>query len=176
MKLNLHTKKVKVSQDVKDYVEQKLNKLNKYFKNENLTATVQMRESGKQQVVEVTIPVKSIILRAEERQKEFKAAIDLVVDKLERQIRKNKTRMNKKDFKLVTEGFITDFETKKEEKDKSKVAKRKTIELKPMSEEEAILQMNLIGHEFFLYRNAKTHELEVIYKRNDGNYGIIKEK
>ena len=73
-------------------------------------------------------------------------------------------------------GFITDFETKTEDKDKSKIVKRKSVELKPMSEEEAILQMNLIDHTFFIFRDSKSGDIEVVYKRQDGNYGLLKEK
>lgn len=84
--------------------------------------------------------------------------------------------MNKKGNKEKVVGLITNFETEKEEGDKSKIVKRKEIELKPMSEEEAILQMNLIDHEFFIFRNAKSGDIETVYKRSDGNYGLIKEK
>ena len=84
--------------------------------------------------------------------------------------------MNKKVDKDKITGFITDFKTDKSEDDKSKIVKRKMVELKPMSEEEAILQMNLIDHEFFIFRDAKTGEIEVVYKRRDKDYGLIKEK
>lgn len=84
--------------------------------------------------------------------------------------------MNKKGNKEKVVGLITNFETEKEEGDKRKIVKRKEIELKPMSEEEAILQMNLIDHEFFIFRNAKSGDIETVYKRSDGNYGLIKEK
>ena len=99
-----------------------------------------------------------------------------MLDKLERQIRKNKTRMSKKANKDKVIGIMVDFETEKEEKDTSKIVKKKAIELKPMSDEEAILQMNLIDHDFFMFRNSKNGDVEVVYKRKDGNYGLIKEK
>ena len=177
MEYKISGKKFKITEDIRGYVESKLGKLDKYFENpETLTATVMIRPDGLMQVVEVTIPAKRMILRAEESNKDPFAAIDLVLDKLERQIRKNKTRMSKKANKDKVVGIMIDFEVEKEEKDKTKIVKRKAIELKPMSEEEAILQMNLIDHTFFMFRNSKNGEVEVVYKRKDGNYGLIKEK
>ena len=177
MKYKVHGKKIKVTDDLKNYVEEKLKKLDKFFENsEDFTATVVIKNHEPLQKVEVTIPIKRMILRAEESNKDPFAAIDLIIDKLERQIRKNKTRMSKKATKDKMAGFITDFETKEEDKDKSKIVKRKSVELKPMSEEEAILQMNLIDHAFFIFRDSKSGDIEVVYKRQDGNYGLLKEK
>ena len=177
MKYIVRGQKVKVTEDLKNYTEEKLSKLDKYFVNsDEFTATVVFKNHEPIQRVEVTVPVKRIILRAEIEDKDPFAAVDLIVDKLERQIRKNKTRMNKKTSKDKLAGFVTDFEVEKEEKDKSKIVKRKSIELKPMSEEEAILQMNLVGHPFFIFRNSKNGDIEVVYQRQDGNYGLIKEK
>ena len=177
MEYKIRGKKVKITEDIKNYVETKLGKLDKYFESpKQLVATVMIRQDGLNQVVEVTIPAKRMILRAEESHKEVLAAVDLVLDKLERQIRKNKTRMSKKANKDKVVGIAIDFEVEKEEKDTTKIVKRKEVELKPMSEEEAILQMNLIDHDFFLFRNMKTGEANVVYKRKDGNYGLIKEK
>ena len=177
MKCIVHGKKIKVTDDLKKYTEEKLSKLDKYFINsENFTATVVIKNHEPLQKVEVTIPVKRMILRAEESNKDPFAALDLIVDKLERQIRKNKTRMSKKATKDKLSGLNVEFETMKEDKDKSKIVKRKSIELKPMSEEEAILQMNLIDHTFFVFRDSKTGDIEVVYKRQDGDYGLLKEK
>ena len=177
MKYIIRGKKVKVTNDLKEHTEKKLSKLDKYFnENEEFTATVLIRAVEPNYKVEVTIPVKKIILRAEETHKDPFAAIDLIIDKLERQIRKNKTRMSKKVIKDKYPGFVTDFKTEKSEDDKSKIVKRKNVELKPMSEDEAILQMNLTDHAFFVFRNSKTGDIEVVYKREDGNYGLIKEK
>ena len=177
MKYKIHGKKIKVTEAINSYAENKLEKLNKYFDApDDLMATIVIKPAGPLFVTEVTIPAKRMILRAEDMNKDLYATIDLVFDKIERQIRKNKTRMNKKALKEKAIDFAMDFEVTKQEEDKSKVVKRKTIELKPMSEDEAILQMNLIDHEFFIYRNSKSGDIELIYKRNDGNYGVIKEK
>ena len=114
------------------------------------------------------------MLRGEESHKDLYASIDKVSDKIERQIRKNKTRLKKKAVKDVSKDFVLDFE--EVEENENVVVKRKVIESKPMNEEEAILQMELIGHEFFAFRNEETHEVNVLYKRADGDYGILEIK
>ena len=177
MKYKIHGKKVKVTSAIESYAASKLEKLNKYFDDpENLMATIVIKPAGPMFVTEVTVPAKRMLLRAEDTNKDLYASIDLVFDKIERQIRKNKTRMSKKAVKEKAIDFVTDFDIDKKEEDKSKIVKRKEIELKPMSEDEAILQMNLIDHDFFIYRNSKTGDVELIYKRKDGNYGTIREK
>ena len=104
------------------------------------------------------------------------AAIDLVSDKLERQIRKNKTRMKKNNKKSPIVDFVMEFEESGVEQDEKTVVKRKTIEMKPMSEEEAILQMNLLDHAFYIFKEAESNEVAVVYRRNDEKYGIINVK
>lgn len=176
MKFNIHGKKVEVTDSIKKYIEEKIGKLDKYLSNpENITAKVVVRISGREQIVEVTIPIQKIVLRCEERHDDLYAAIDKVSDKLERQIRKNKTRMQRRVSKNETIGFDLSFEGSKDEEEQI-IVKRKEIEMKPMSEEEAILQMNMIGHDFFVFRNVKTGEVDVLYARKDGNYGIIETK
>ena len=172
MRYNIRGSKMEVTDSIRNYIEEKLGKLDKYFENpDEITASVLVRESGINDKVEVTIPIKTTILRAEVSTKNLYEAIDLVVEKLERQIRKNKTRMNKINKESIV-AFI-DFEITEEEKKEESVVKRKTVEMKPMSEEEAILQMNLIGHDFFIFKNSATDEVSVLYRRNDEQYGII---
>ena len=172
MKFIIRGKKLKVTDAIKSYVEEKIGRLDKYFENpDNISANVLMRLSGNDQVVEVTINTHGLILRGEEANKDLYASIDFVTDKIERQIRKNKTKIHKKSSKETIRDF-KEFET--EEKESSiEVVKRKKIEMKPMSEEEAILQMELIDHDFFVYKDASTSETNVVYKRKDGNYGLI---
>jgi len=172
MKTNIHGNKIKITSAINDYIENKLGKLDKYLENpDEVTASVLVKVKGKDQTVEVTIPVKKFILRAEETHSDLYAAIDLVTDKLERQIRKNKTRIKKKTNKDLEFNF--DFKVSKDEEEKGKIVKRKVVDSKPMDEEEAILQMNLLGHSFFVFNNMKTNEVNVIYKRKDDDYGII---
>ena len=175
MKFNIRGNKVKITEAINDYIENKIGRLGRYLENsDNIIANVVVKIRGVEQIVEVTIHLNKVILRAEVEDKNLYAAIDLVSEKLERQIRKNKTRMNKKVNRDNVKGLVTNFDiNKEEEKEENKVVKRKTIEMKPMSEEEAILQMNLIDHDFFVYLDDKSDKICIVYKRKDNNYGII---
>ncbi len=177
MKFNIRGRKLEVTESIKNYIEEKIGRLDKYFENpNNITATVLIKLRGNEQVVEVTINANKFVLRAEESNKDLYASIDKVSDKIERQIRKNKTRMSKKANKEYFKDFVLDFEVPKEEENTNKVVKRKVIENKPMSEEEAILQMELIGHEFFAFKSTETGDVNIVYKRKDGDYGIMELK
>jgi len=123
-------------------------------------------------IVEVTIRTADMIYRAEERNEEVYNAADDVVDAITRQIRKNKTRLAKK----LREGIYKDPDFSPEvyeEESEIKIVKTKTHHVKPMSAEEAVLQMNLLGHSFFVFRNAQTNTTDIVYRRKDGNYGLI---
>ena len=174
MDIIIRGSKLEITDSMETYAKEKLSKLERYLESsENATATVLVKIRGHLHKVEVTIPLKSLILRAEESQEDFYAAIDVVIDKLERQIRKNKTRIassKKKEVKDFAYSYIEEIE---DEEEPEKVVKRKKIDLKPMSEEEAILQMELLGHSFYLYKDADTDKPTVVYKRKDGDYGII---
>ena len=147
--------------------------LDKYFENsDDLDANVVIKVRGKEQKIEITVPAMHYTLRSEESHSDLYAAIDLTVDKLERQIRKNKTKINSRIKRNVIQNFEMDLEDNFEE-DNSVVLKRKKIDMKPMDEEEAILQMNMLGHSFFVFKNADTDSICVLYLRKDGNYGII---
>ena len=173
MEIIIRGDKIEVTKAMKDYIKEKLKRLDKYLENSDDThATILVKIHGHLHIVEVTIPLKNFILRAEESKDDFYAAIDTVTDKLERQIRKNKTRIAAKKNKEVKD-FAYDYIQSIEEESEEKIVKRKKIEVKPMDEEEAILQMELLGHEFYLYKDIETGEPAVIYKRKDGDYGII---
>ena len=162
-----------LDESVKNYIETKIGKLDKYFENpDEITANILVKESGIKETIEVTIPIKKAILRAEDSNKDIYAAIDLVLEKLERQIRKNKTKIKHKPNKENIDVFI-DFEITEEEVNNNKIIKRKKVENKPMDEEEAILQMDLLGHDFFIFKNISTDNVAVVYRRKDGDYGII---
>lgn len=172
MIFNIHGNKVKITDPIRTYIEEKIGRLERYFGSpEELHVNVLVRIRGIDQIVEVTIPTKHAILRGEESHKNLYAAIDLVSEKLESQIRKNKSRMTKKKVKDHFEDFKVDF--KEEKVSENKIIKRKNLDVKPMSEDEAILQMNLVGHEFFVYKDDKTNNICVLYLRKDGNYGLI---
>ena len=175
MELNIRGDKIKITKAMKDYIEEKISKLDKYLeKGKDVKANVIVKVKGHEQTIEITIPLKSFILRSEETQEDFYAAVDKTIDKLERQVRKNKTRLMTKHEKASYDfNFDSIVVDKKEEKEDHKVVKRKTIEVKPMSEEEAILQMDLLGHQFFMYKDSETMDIAVVYTRKDGNYGVL---
>ena len=172
MKYNIRGEKVEVTPAIKSYIEDKIGKLDKYFDDaSNINANVVIKVRGKEQKIEITVPAMHYTLRSEESHSDLYAAIDLTVDKLERQIRKNKTKINSKIKRNVIQNFEMDLEDNFEED--SKVLKRKKVDMKPMNEEEAILQMEMLGHSFFVFKNADTDSICVLYLRKDGNYGII---
>ena len=174
MKFNVRGDKLVVTDAIKDYIETKIGKLDKYFKEDSITANILLKIRGNEQIIEVTIPTDNFILRSEEEHEDMYAAIDLVLDKLERQIRKNKTKLKKKNINNKYKEFNFDFELPTEEEEEvNTIVKRKNIEMKPMDEEEAILEMELLGHSFFVYKDMHSNELCVLYKRKDGNYGVI---
>ena len=172
MKCKIRGEKIKATEAIQEYIETKLSRLDKYFKETDVEANVLIRVRNKDQIIEVTIPYDKYTLRSEERQEDLYAAIDLVIDKLEGQIRKTKTKL-KKQIKKNDDFFNFDYELLNEEKEERKIVKRKTLEMKPMDEEEAILELELLGHDFFIYKDVHTNEINLLYKRKDGNYGII---
>lgn len=176
MKYNIRGEKVDVTPAIRSYIEEKIGKLDKYFDDaEDINANVVIKVRGKEQKIEITVPAMHYTLRSEESHSDLYAAIDLTVDKLERQIRKNKTKINSKIKRNVIQNFEVNLEDNFEEDD-SVVLKRKKIDMKPMDEEEAILQMEMLGHTFFVFKNTDTDSICVLYLRKDGNYGIIETK
>ena len=175
MKYIIRSQKMDNTDAIKKYIESKLSKLDKYFENpDQLEATVVTKVNGRNQVIEVTIPTKKFLLRNEEENEDLYAAIDKIVDKLERQIRKNKEKINKKSEKTIIKDF--DYDLQDEYEQEETIVKRKKLELKPMDEEEAITQMDMLGHSFFVFEDIDSNKVCVIYKRKNGNYGIIEIK
>lgn len=173
MKITLRGDKIKITEAMQEYANEKLERLDKYLDNsENVSANLVVKVQNYKQKVEVTIPLKNFILRAEEIQEDFYAAVDTVVDKIERQIRKNKTKLQSKKIRDSKE-IVFDYIEDEKEDDEEVIVKRKKIEVKPMSEEEAIIQMELLGHQFYLFKDADTMKPALVYKRTDGQYGII---
>ncbi|WP_028559289.1 ribosome hibernation-promoting factor, HPF/YfiA family [Paenibacillus pinihumi] len=181
MKYNIRGQNIQVTDALRDYVEKKLSRLDRYFEapltsEVNVTLSVTKNKHG----IEVTIPLQGTMLRAEEKKNEdMYASIDLVVDKLERQIRKYKTKINRK---FRQEGSLKSLLKEEggavkvlEEDDELEVVRTKRFTLKPMDVEEAVLQMNMIGHSFFVFANAESKEVNVVYKRSDGKYGLIEQ-
>ncbi len=177
MNLKIRGEKLEITNAMKEYAQNKINKLSKYLENEEVTSNVLFKKQGITQKVEITIPLKRYTLRVEEIGEDFYSTIDTAIDKLERQIIKNKTRINSKKQKEKSDFNLNyDFSSYEIEEDKNKIIKRKKIELKPMDEEEAILQMELLGHDFYLFKNTETNKFSVIYKRKNSDYGLIEEE
>ena len=165
MKFKIIGRRYDVTDKIRDYVEKKLGKLDKFFKDES-EARVVIGTIKDNDYIEATIYAAGMMYRAEASDKEILAAIDKIVDVIERQIRKNKTPL---DAKLISGATYTEGEETKE----FEVVKTKRFTVKPMSVEEAILQMNLLGHTFFVFKNQETDEMNVVYKRKDGKYAVI---
>lgn len=177
LNFNIRGENIEVTPAIREYVETKVEKIERYF-NEDIHANANVNlkvYSDKQTKVEVTIPMKNLTLRAEEKHNDMYAAIDLIVDKLERQIRKHKTKVNRKFREREGAGlyFATHSPEPSEAEEEYKIVRTKQFDLKPMDAEEAILQMNLLGHDFFVYTDAEEDGTNIVYKRKDGKYGLI---
>ena len=168
-------KNVEVTPALRDYVEKRVGKITKYFENVG-DISVLLSVEGKRHKVEVTAPiVRGVLLRGEERSEDMYSSIDLVIEKLERQIRKQKTKLERR-FRhggFKAEAVETFAQPVPEEDDVFPVVKTKRFSLQPMDVQEAIMQMNLLNHHFFVFRNAETEEVNVVYSRNDGKYALI---
>ena len=176
MNINIRGEKLEITDAMKSYAKEKLEKLSKYIKDSEVNANILFKINGIKHKLEVTIPLKNFTLRVEEVGDDFYAIVDTSVDKLERQIRKNKTRLENKQMKSKVDFDFINFEDKEDEND-NKIVKRKTMELKPMDEEEAILQMELLNHDFYVFKNIdKDDKIAVLYKRKNNDYGLIEEE
>ena len=171
MRINIRAKDFEVTDSIKIYVEEKVSKLNKYINKEDMEVNVVLSgNKNTSYITEFTLNTGALYIRAEEKNPDLYATIDLAIDKIERQIRKNKTKLSKRREEI----FI--YEEIEEIKDNEKsIVKRKNIELIPMNEEEAMLQMELLGHDFFIFKDSDSMDIKVLYKRKDGNYGLIEE-
>ena len=172
MKYNIRGKKIEVTDAIRDYMASKIERLEKYLDdNDEVEAKAVVSTKGKEQKVEVTIWSGKYNIRAEESSDDLYAAMDLVIDKLERQFKKYKDKINDKRRKETIKEI--DTEDIKDLEEKEVIVRRKEVYLKPIDEEEAISQMELLDHTFFVYKDSNTNKINVVYKRNDGDYGVI---
>ena len=167
MKINIIGRRMEVEESLKQQISKKLTKLDKYFR-DDAVAYVTLSHEKNAERLELTVSSTGMLFRSEEMDSTFNNALDTAVDTIERQIRKNKTRLEKR----LREGPLR-FADEPEDSEEVFGIREKVFVMKPMSPEEAILQMNLIGHEFFMFRNADTGEAAVVYRRNNGGYGLI---
>lgn len=170
MKTTINAKKMQISQSFTDYAQQRLAaKLDKFFGDE-ADAKLMLTELKGQIVLELTVRYNQMIYRSEQTAMDKNDALDAAIDKIIRQIRKNKTRLEKR---LKDTAFKQEFQDTVEEQADFNVIRRKTFTLRPMSVEEAILQMNMLGHNFFMYIDAPTGDINVVYKRDDEGYAVL---
>ncbi|MDO4567383.1 MAG: ribosome-associated translation inhibitor RaiA [Clostridia bacterium] len=171
MRISITGKNIEISEYLRELVEKKMSKLNKYFP-EDTIAEVAMSVERNRHIVEVTIPYTNGIIRGEEVTGDMYASIDNVIDKLVRQVRKHRTRLEKSlraDAFAPAPGVEEDFP----DDEQKRVVKVKRFSMKPMTLDEAMLQLELLGHSFYVFTNGDTNDINVLYLRKDGNYGLI---
>ncbi|MBR6879927.1 MAG: ribosome-associated translation inhibitor RaiA [Clostridiales bacterium] len=176
MKITTQGNGIKIGTRLEQKITDKMSKFDKYFGEEG-SFNVRIRPEGSRMVVEITLKLNGKIYRAEARDEEILTAVDKTVDKLESQIRRQKTKFlkKKKEYPQIVsyleQDTVADFDYEIE-KD-SKITRKKSFELRPMTSEDAILQMEMLGHNFLVYLDADTNSVCVIYKRKDGDYGLL---
>ena len=190
LRYNIRGENIEVTDAIREYVEAKVGKVEKYFTDvPEANAHVNLKTySDKTAKVEVTIPLPNVVLRAEETSPDMYGSVDLVSDKLERQIRKYKTKVNRRQRRQTVEApepvdpdlldthveGLDGEETEQLESDAGvEIVRTKQLDLKPMHAEEAVLQMDMLGHDFFIFEDAETESTNIVYKRHDGKYGLL---
>jgi len=175
MKITITGRKVNLRDSFKEKVEKKLSKFERFF-GEDADANVTVTLEKNRQTVEITVRSRGYIYRAEQTSLEMEEALDKAVERLSGQIRKNKTRLDKRlkaDPAASIYAPLEENEPEVAEETEFQIVRSKKFAIKPMDIDEAILQMNMLGHEFFMFRNIDTNEINVVYKRVDGNYGLL---
>ncbi|MBD5110945.1 MAG: ribosome-associated translation inhibitor RaiA [Ruminococcaceae bacterium] len=168
MKVTITAKKLNISQSFNEYAEKKLNtKLDRFFP-EEAEAKITLAERRDMIILELTVKYNGIIYRAEQTAKDKNDALDVTVDRIIRQIRKQKTKVEKSLRANAFEGLAAE-----QEEPAYEVIRYKKFEMRPMTVDEAILQMNLLDHKFFMFKNAETGAVNVVYKRDEGNYAVL---
>ncbi|HWR42448.1 ribosome hibernation-promoting factor, HPF/YfiA family [Sporomusa sp.] len=177
MAITVRGKNIEITPALKDYVAKRVGKVTKYFDGASMGEITAILTVNKgRHIVEVTVPINGILLRGEEATTDMYASIDLVIEKLEKQIEKYKTKLSRK---LKTGSFKTDLvpaaapAVQTVSEDEFNIVKTKRFAIKPMNADEAVMQMNLINHDFFVFMNSDTEEVNVVYRRKDGQYGLI---
>ncbi|HEY5537359.1 MAG TPA: ribosome-associated translation inhibitor RaiA [Acetobacterium sp.] len=173
MKFTIYGKNMHVSEGLKETLKKKFSKFDRYFGQETEIYATFSKEKNFQ-MLEVTIPVGKTILRAEEKSEDMVSSIENVVNKLEGQLRKHKTKLLKRNLEEASKFNLEEIEDIDESDElQPKVVRTKKFAIKPMNVDEATLQMELLGHDFFVFLNGDTDDVNVVYMRKDGNYGLI---
>lgn len=174
MKISISGRKVNLKENFKDLAKKKLSRFDRIFK-EDAEANVVVTVERNHQIVEITIQQPGMMCRAEASNVEMNDALDQVISSLGRQIRKNKTKLEKEIHSEALDKYVQDYLNTEEPADESeyKIVRTKHFFVKPLSVEEAILQMNLLEHQFFMFRDVDSGEINVVYKRKNGDYGLL---
>lgn len=174
MLVYIHGKNITITEAMHERVEKKLGFMDKYFDlDDSYRANVVVSVSGNYAKVEMTIHTKFGLLRAEVAHEDFYAAVDLVVDKLEDQIRRQKTKLSQRNRESLSDAFLKIIAETEGTEEEAKLVRTKTIVAEEMNLDDAILSMELLGHAFFIYTDDETKEVAVVYKRRDGDYGLL---
>ncbi|MGI6146639.1 MAG: ribosome-associated translation inhibitor RaiA [Firmicutes bacterium] len=176
MEITVVGRNIAVTDALRSYAEKKVAKLQKYFEKGILTGQVTMAVERGIHSVDITLSVDGLLLRGEEHTNDMYASIDGAIDNIDRQIKKYKTRINRRlrqEGNRIVESAMAATGEALPEAPEPRVVKTKRFAVKPMAVEEAIMQMELLGHDFFVFRNDTTEEVNVVYRRKDGNYGLI---
>lgn len=173
MKVTITGRKVNLHEHFKELAQKKLNRFDRVF-DEDAQAKVVVTLERNRQTVEITIASRGMIYRAESTGFDMNEALDQVISALGHQIRKNKARLEKQIHSAALDRYLLEYpDQEPEENDAYEIVRTKHFPVKPLSVDEAILQMNLLGHQFFMFRNEESGEVNVVYKRRDGNYGLL---
>jgi len=176
MEISVRGKNLEITPALRQYAEKRLSKIERFFDDTPVAVLAVISQERGRFIVEVTVSVNGILLRGEEVTGDAYASVDLVLEKLEKQIEKFKTRINRLRAKKVAPARVHAGEGKPEEgqaEERPRVVRVKRFAFKPMDVDEAVLQMDLLGHNFFVFTNAETDQVSVVYRRKDGNYGLI---
>lgn len=171
MRVRVSGRNLEVTDALKDTLIAKLERFGKYFK-DDIEAKATLSVEKNRQIIEITVPLNGSILRAEEATIDMYTSIDKAVDKLYKQMEKHKTKLQKRYYGHDTIRF-ENIPDRREKEEEQKIVKTKRFAIKPMDPQEAVLQMDLLGHNFFVFTNGDTDEVNVVYKRKDGHYGLI---
>ena len=180
MKFKILCKQVELADSSKEKIIAKVNKLDKFFTADD-ECKIQVSEQKEHMVVEITFMYKGFLIRSEARNRDLLAAVDICLSNIDRQIRKNKTKLARRLRDDALENYNVDLPgggaaDANDNKDEFKIIKVKKLSAKPMMVEEAILQMNMLGHDFFVFNDPDTMNTNIVYRRKDGNYALIEEE
>lgn len=180
VRVTVKGKNIQVTPALRDYAEKRVAKLSKYFQwRQDVQVEVMLSVERDTQIAEITYHLGGLLMRGESRSKDMYASIDDASDKIERQVRKYKNKIQQREHETLrmsnsaVQAEAAGADVQAEDESRPRVVRTKRFAIKPMDIEEAIMQMELLGHDFFVFANANTDEVNVLYKRKDGNYGLI---